>query len=215
MRAAVLSLLDSGTDYDALTLPRRFVTPRSEPAGAELDPPSVDGVATGVGEPMGDSLRPTAALPARSGRARQRSRALAAGLLGLVLAVAGLAFVTTGGQPSPPARASGRSEPAPAPRAPVQPNLPAEVLVELVGLPPEARVRVDGREVSGAPIQLARDTGAHQISVDAPGMQLWSVMHDARTGGRYAVSLAPEPAPAKPRGLPRKSKSGLLARPDF
>jgi hypothetical protein len=78
-------------------------------------------------------------------------------------------------------------------------------------------VRVDGRNVIGNPLRLVRGSGGHQITIEAPGMQLWSVIHDAYVDGRYAVLLEPEVKPEKPRSSRKaaKSKSGLLRRPDF
>jgi serine/threonine-protein kinase len=218
MRLALLEVIDSEPHLQALSLPKRFVTPQSQPSDAELDRVSLDplGAPTLAAPSSGESIRPTAALPALFEPVRKRALALGAGALGLVLALAALAFITTGGEPSPAARAESGPEPV-VPAAPPKPALSREISVELRGLPQGAHVRVDGREVSENPLKLVRGSGEHQITIEATGMQLWSVMHDAYEDGRYAVSLEPDPAlqpKAKP-GRKKKSRSGLLARPDF
>jgi hypothetical protein len=107
-----------------------------------------------------------------------------------------------------------------------KPEPPTEVLVELHGVPAGGRVLVDGQPMEGNPLKLPRGTGEHQISIEAPGLQTWSVMHDAARDGRYAVSMdALEPAKSagRPRSGSRSSavsappakKGGLVRRPDF
>ncbi len=219
MRLAVVTLLDQLGDITQLSLPRRFVEPRasSDSEQAAASPFNLlDSVPT-VGMPSGDSLRPTAAIPQIVVPMRKRMMTLGFGALGLILSITALAFVTThGGHPNPPARAESKHPVAPA--AEPSPEPVQEVLVELHGLPQDAMVRVDGRSAIGNPLRLVRGSGNHQITIEAPGMQLWSVMHDAYQDGRYAVSLEPVAKAERPRttrAKPSKSKSGLLRSPDF
>jgi serine/threonine protein kinase len=217
MRSALFSLLDSESGVESLQLPRRFMAPKSEPSAPPEERISFDHLPRAPQRLSGDSLRPTAAMPAMLTPLRKRFFALGFGALGLLIALSGLAFITTGGQKSAAARAA---ESPPKASTPVAPQVSTKVLVDLRGLPPGARVRVDGREVQDNPLQLVRGSGEHQITIEAPGMQLWSVIHDAYLDGRYAVSLEPEaPVVAAPRvrssKRAAKSKSGLLRRPDF
>ena len=95
----------------------------------------------------------------------------------------------------------------------------AEIVVELFGVPADAEVKLDGRNVSGTLLHLVRGSGEHQIEVSAKGREAFSIVHDADRDGRYAISLAPLPAPpksAKPSRAQRPAiKGGLLRRPDF
>ncbi|MFT3925236.1 MAG: serine/threonine-protein kinase [Myxococcales bacterium] len=221
MRLAVLDLVDDQPDLEEFSLPRRFVEPKPSPS---IEPPPAPGDAlSSWPQPAGptlESMHPTQALPQLVTPLRKRIIALGFGAVALVLALAALAFVTTGGEPSPAARAKEEAAP-PVIEPPVvaKPEAPTEVLIDLHGMPPGAQVRVDGRETSDNPLRLPRASGQHQITIEAPGMRLWSVMHDSTMDGRYAVSLEPEAPPenAARRSSRRssKSKSGLLRRPDF
>jgi hypothetical protein len=219
MRLALVSFLEQGSGVENLALPRRYIAPKSGPCPENGEPSSQDPfeLSETLGMAGGDSLRPTAALLPLVVPMRKRMVALGFGVLGLLLAITTLALVTTGGQPNTSARAEGKPTPVVA-LTEEQSRALKEVLVDLQGLPQDATVRVDGRNVIGNPLRLVRGSGGHQITIEAPGMQLWSVIHDAYEDGHYAISLEPEAKPEKVRGTrskSAKSKSGLLRRPDF
>ncbi len=219
MRNALFALLDAHPEIESLSLPHRFVTPSS--VSRSLPPPSLFPSPVSYGTPgaQGDSLRPTAALPAMLVPARKQVMALSAGALALILSVLGIAFITAGGQPRQPARAEGSKEPMESAQALAtpEPSVPETIVVELHGLPAEAQVKVDGKDVSELPLRLSRNSGTHQIGIEAPGMLSWMVTHDAAGDGRYAVVLEPDPKLSRVRAPKRaaKSKAGLLRRPDF
>ncbi len=218
MRVALLTLLLDHPEIETLSLPHRFVTPSSD--GNSL-PPSLfppGDLSMNSAPTQSASMRPTAAMSGLLIPKRKQVMALSAGAVLLIASVVGIALVTAGGTPSQPARAeSAPAAAVAAPAPPPEPVAPQTVLVELHGLPAGAQVLVDGQVVKELPVQLTRDSGEHSIDIEAPGMLPWTVMHDAKRDGRYAVVLEPE-AKSRVRSTakkPAKSKSGLLRRPDF
>jgi hypothetical protein len=119
---------------------------------------------------------------------------VAAGALGL-LAWAVAAFTTTEGpqKVSPPSVAS--NQPAQAPAA-----VPDVVTVELVGVPHDATVELDGR-ASGPRFELPRGATTHTVRVSADGHEPWSHELDANTSSRIEVRLTP--LVASPRVAPQ------------
>jgi serine/threonine protein kinase len=106
--------------------------------------------------------------------------------------------------------------PPPAPIAPVAPpSAPDEVTVTLRGLPSNARVRVDDRDVAvedGA-IAIARDEAEHEVSVHAPGRPAWRTTHVAERDGDYLVPQPPRRAPP-PNVAPAPSE-GVIRDLDY
>ena len=222
MRAALASLLANEPQLATSCLPRRFLAPSlqdddlAETGDLAIAPPP----RIYSREPATAELR----LPLSTKRRWM--------MMGAGLAVAlGLSFAFVGGH------SNAHSLPAPAaahntPVTPREPALdltvrstpipvvqPAEVTVELFGLPAEARVSADGVSVSGGTLRFARGSGAHEIVVDAPGKAAFHVSHDASQDGRYAIALLPKKSAGKSRhGSADKAaagKHGLLRRPDF
>jgi serine/threonine protein kinase len=219
MRLALLALLESHPQYETSSLPRRFLAPQSQAATNPHDSALFDEIGLAGSDRI--SLRPTQALEGLFTPARKRLLALGFGALALLLALTALAFITTGGQPSPAVRAdAGKAPTNLVASAAAAPAPPAEVLVELHGLPSDARVLVDGRLVEGTPLRLVRGSGEHQINIEAPGMQNWSVVHDADRDGRYAIAFEPLPKErTRTRStrtrLSGKGKARIVRQPDF
>jgi serine/threonine-protein kinase len=219
MRAAVIELAAQEPALENMVLPRRFLTPavQATPAdGAEvrdsLLPATLSFSPAGI-ETL-QMTRPTWVARPRRVLAGLASAALAMGVM--------FALIWGGGDSGASSRAS--AAPAPAPRA-AQPEQkmrledappPAEIMVELFGLPPDAQVKLDGEPVSGSVLRLVRGSGEHQIEVSAKGREPFRIAHDALRDGRYAISLAPLPArPKSAHGTRPSGKGGLLRRPDF
>ena len=222
MRSALSAVLTQQPELGGLFLPKRFLAPTSyggEHEGesdntVELVPTQERDARTLAFDP-GQYKLPT----------RFRPRWLVMG--GGLAAALALTFMLSGPSTSAGARSSAVPLAAPAPPSasttvseapsPVSPAEPSEVLVELFGLPADARVRADGNEVSGSTLRFERGSGVHAIAVEAPGKEPFLVQHDASRDGRYAILLASEKrAASKPvRATSVKGKRTLVRRPDF
>jgi hypothetical protein len=81
-------------------------------------------------------------------------------------------------------------------------------VITLLGLPPEALVRLDGHAVT-PPVSVAREAETHHLIVDANGYQRWETSFDARNDRTVAVQLKPLAAPPTARPTtPRPHKRG-------
>lgn len=228
MRGAILSLQESEPQLAMHSLPRRFLAPSPSPGrgGAENEEQDAldrqqESAGTVPMTPQPELIEgATAVIPVRR---KLPLRWVATGLA-VALALAGsLAFLTDSSRAGPPRAPEpeltqrGPEEFA-APFSAKPPAAPAEVVVELFGVPSEARVLVDGARAAGSTLRFPRGSGLHEIVVEAPGKERWRVSHDSERDGRYAIALEPErraaarpvraPSPAKPKG-------GLLRKPDF
>jgi serine/threonine-protein kinase len=219
MRAAIGALLLAQPELEEASLPKRFVTPRVDDDGEESHM---------TGGPGADSMLPTAGFtPGPRGETLplisplRSPRAMAALLFS---AVAGLwiVFSIFGGSDRGASSRAAASAPESASKlAPTMQLAPSgtpadEVLVELFGVPADAEVMVDGRRVQGSVVRFMRDSGAHEIAVQAEGRAPFRIEHNAERDGRYAIALAPKPKPVVSKApRPAASKSGLLRRPDF
>jgi serine/threonine-protein kinase len=215
MRASISSLLVAQPELEDASLPRRFITPSvDEPADA-----SSSGEAASMAPTSGFTAGSrSATLPMKS--PLRSPRALAAMLLSAAAGI-WIAFSMSGGtERGTPSRAAASASSLPAPR-PTMDLVPSgtpqnEVLVELFGIPADARVSVDGAPVQGSVLHFARGSGEHTIEVEADGREPFRIGHNAERDGRYAISLAAKPkAAASKPPRPTASKSGLLRRPDF
>ncbi len=113
---------------------------------------------------------------------------------------------TTATATGTPGTTGGASERAQPPKAQPQPPPPTISVITLIGLPPEALVRLDGHAVT-PPVSVPREAETHHLIVDANGYQRWETSFDARSDRTVAVDMkrlaAPQAArPATPR--PRK-----------
>jgi hypothetical protein len=228
MRAAISGLLASTPDLDAHALPKRFLAPSSDYGSDDDDQtdalsrrssvPTLEGPATTI-MPRGEFPSDTLRLPQH-----RPLRWIAVG--GSVLTAALLTgFALLGGDSSAGAR-SATTELAKAPlgasasAAPQVAELNSDVVVELYGVPANATVRVDGESHAGSTLHFARNSGEHEIVVEAQGREPFRVLHDARDGGRYAIALeeskVAKPARAPLAGKPtNKLRGGLVRQPDF
>ena len=89
------------------------------------------------------------------------------------------------------------------------------MIVELNGLPDDAVVRSDGTLTGAGTIRFPRNTGLHEVWVEAPGKVPFRVLHDSSRDGRYVVRLATEKKVKRPTRPSAPKKPGLLRRPDF
>jgi serine/threonine-protein kinase len=170
MRLGVIDLLRELPELERAYLPKRFVSHAPPERIALLtDPPS---------DLSADIEKPTVARPMT--RSSRRARWTLLGLfLALLVAVALLmaerpresAFASA--TPTPDAHDSARTLGAP------------QVSVELVGVPTNGRVLVDGSEIEGTLVRLTRGSGEHAIEVRAPGMKPWGVLFEASKDGRF------------------------------
>ena len=76
------------------------------------------------------------------------------------------------------------------PAHPQPPPPPAISVITLLGLPPQALVRLDGQVVT-PPVAVARGSEPHHLIVDANGYQRWETSFDARTDHTLAVEMKP------------------------
>jgi serine/threonine protein kinase len=220
MRAAVLALLDGEPQLEECLLPRRFIMPTVEPT-------PVDGASRDSQLPVTLSFAPSAQdetlkLTFSAGFGRPR---MIAGVAGVAFAAVLIFVLSWGGRdPGASSRAAAAAAPAGAPLAARKEApgavAPAEIVVELFGVPADAEIKLDGRPAASSVLRMLRGSGEHQIEVEAKGREPFRMVHDADRDGRYAVSLPPLPAPPKPAGkAPRGQRSalkgGLLRRPDF
>jgi len=91
----------------------------------------------------------------------------------------------------------------PEPPAAVQPIVPVQV--RLLGLPPHARVSVDGAAVEAdddGRITLPRDGEEHEITVVAAGRRPWRATHTADADGEYRVRAGARRAPGEAASEP-------------
>ena len=242
LRAALDSLMAEHPELAEYSLPKRFVSPLAATTPASsISASALPTVTRGdrsrsqQDETLGEIIL----------HPRQRLFAWGFGTLAVVAAVA-LSAALMGDEPKSESRA--RAEQAQvraassAPEEPARPpvaKLPSEVTVELFGVPKDAQIVVDGQPSAESTLHFARNSGLHEISVSAPGAEPWHVTHDAREGGRYALSLEAEQrraeasAPAKTERSARSSEereprssrvriekrekkdSSLLRTPDF
>jgi len=88
------------------------------------------------------------------------------------------------------------------------PPPPAISVITLLGLPPQALVRLDGHAVT-PPVAIARGSDTHRLIVDANGYQRWETSFDARNDRTVAVEMKPLAAPPAARpATPRPHKRG-------
>jgi serine/threonine-protein kinase len=216
MRASISSVLVAQPELEDASLPRRFITPRVD----ELADASTSGT--------GPSMAPTSGFTAgtRTSKLPMKSplrspRALAAMLLSAAAGIWIAFSMFAGTERGTPSRAAASAPALPVQAAPKMDLAPSgtpqgEVLVELFGVPADARVTVDGAPVQGSVLRFARGSGEHTIAVEADGREPFRLEHNAERDGRYAISLAAKPKAAASKSLrPTASKSGLLRRPDF
>ena len=93
--------------------------------------------------------------------------------------------------PTPPAPAATAPTPAPPPR-------PATAAITLTGVPVEAIIRLDGRQVS-APLVVPRGGETHLITVEAPGHERWEQSVDGTSDRTFAVQLKAKPPEGRPK----------------
>jgi hypothetical protein len=111
----------------------------------------------------------------------------------------------------------------------IEPDAPLakQIKVELVDVPEQASVTVDGEPAQGARLHFVHGSGEHEIVVSSPGYAPFRVRHDAAADGRYVVALSPVVEPpqqvksARPRRAERRAspaarrQNGLVRTPDF
>ena len=222
MRAALSALRTSEPQLATCFLPRRFLAPSMQ------DDDQAETGDLAVPPPPPYSRAPATAELRLPTSTKRRWMMMGAGLAVAV----GLSFAFVGGHSNAHSLAPSASQTGARAGAPKEALLdltvhsqpipvvePAEVIVELFGLPDDAHVSADGAPVAGSTLHFARGSGAHEIVVDAPGKAAFHVSHDADKDGRYAIALLPKKSAAKSRpGSPAKGavgKRGLLRRPDF
>lgn len=213
MRIALQELMLAEPQLEDMLLPRRYIMPSIEPDTQDAGRDSL----LPVTMPFASDSSSADTLQLGLGRGGPRRRRLLAAVLGgavLTTLVLGLSW---GGSDS---GAGSRAAAAPAPPTPpeaqpVKPAPPSEVVVELFGVPPDAKVSLDGQPVSGSVLRLPRGSGEHQIAVEAKGRESFRIMHDADRDGRYAISLAPLVKSGSGKSKAARAKGGLLRRPDF
>jgi len=227
MRAAIAQVL-SQPGIDAHFLPRRFLAPSQFDEGEE-EAAADDGAARRSSAPTLEGPAttpiPRAQHPSEPLRLPQNKplRWLAGGVAAAVLLVA--SSIWFDGNSSAGARGAGNLPAAKASSSPVvaPTALPTEsqVIVELFGVPADGRVLADGQLQQGSTLRFTRDSGEHEITVEAKGRESFRVLHDSARDGRYAISLeesklvkAARPPALEKSVLPKK-KSGLLRQPDF
>jgi serine/threonine-protein kinase len=102
---------------------------------------------------------------------------------------------------------SGETEHAPSAQPPTPPP-PAISVITLLGLPPDALVRLDGRAVT-PPVSVPREPETHHLIIDANGYQRWETSFDARSDRTVAVEMKRLAAPPPVRAAtPRPRKHG-------
>ena len=214
MRAALVELMQAEPHIEDMILPRRYIMPCIEP----------DAMEEGGRDSLLPLTQPFASEPADIGAVQRdlvgsklrRPRVLAALIGGAVLTILVLGL-SWGGADS---GAGSRAAAAPVPpifaeAAAERPPPPSEVVVELFGVPAEAKVLLDGQPVVGNVLRLPRGSGEHQIAVEAKGREPFRIMHEAERDGRYAIALAPLASKTGKAKVATRAKSGLLRRPDF
>lgn len=221
MRAAIMAVRAAEPSIDELSLPKRFLAPSSAPPSAvESRPPHLSATQT-----LSYEAPPRARdVITEKFRVAVRSKTNLAVTGGLAMVVMALSFTLSGAESNAgarsPERARGVVEPQPTFRA-IEPEITplAEVKVELFGLPDGAVVQSDGQQISGDKLRYLRDSGTHEIVVDAPGKQTFRVLHDATHDGRYAISMADKDKEKRVTKVQKASKTrrraSLLRRPDF
>jgi len=143
--------------------------------------------------------------------ARRRRRLIGFGALALVggaaIAVVALRRQVSDGlvpgvtmvdkAPAPAAAPAAPAPPAPAP-APGPSPRPATAVLTLTGVPPEAVIRLDGRQTS-APVVVPRGSETHLISVEAAGHERWEQSVDGTSDRTLAVQLIAKPPEGRPK----------------
>jgi serine/threonine protein kinase len=202
MRAAIEACIAAHPEFAELTLPRRYSPQRSPTTPM----PSSEALIN----PAASELRPTRPQwsPETTGQLRVTSKrriaAWGAGALAFVATVALVAMFSTSDTKS---QAHAAAEAKAGAALGARPSAPAprpEVVVELFGVPSDGAVYADGVAVTGTTVKLPRGSGMHQIAVQAPGKEPWTVMHDSSSGGRYAITLDTPEAEAEVRAAMAK-----------
>jgi serine/threonine protein kinase len=104
-------------------------------------------------------------------------------------------------------RTPGETEHAQPPHAQPPPP-PAISVITLIGLPPQALVRLDGHAVT-SPVSVPRQAETHHLIVDANGYQRWEKSFDASSDHTVAVEMKPQVAPPSARPTtPRPRRRG-------
>jgi serine/threonine protein kinase len=90
-----------------------------------------------------------------------------------------------------------------------QPPPPAAIsVITLLGLPPDALVRLDGHAVT-PPVSVPREPETHHLIIDANGYQRWETSFDARSDRTVAVEMKRLAAPPPVRAAtPRPHRRG-------
>jgi serine/threonine protein kinase len=213
MRIAMHELMLAEPQLEEMMLPRRYIMPSIEPDA--MDDGARDSVLP-VTMPFASDNANIDTLQLDLGQTGQRKRRMFAALAGgAVLSVLVLGLSWGGSDSGAGSRAAAApSPPTFAEAAAAKPPPPSEVVVELFGVPAEAKVSLDGQPISGNVLRLPRGSGEHQIAVEAKGREPFRIMHDADRDGRYAISLAPLAKTGAAKRAAR-AKGGLLRRPDF
>jgi tRNA A-37 threonylcarbamoyl transferase component Bud32 len=141
--------------------------------------------------------------------ARRRRKLIGLGTLSLA-GVAVIAVVALR-RPTPDALEPGAAvvNKAPAPAAPpapaesavpvpALPPQPATAAITLTGVPAEAIIRLDGRQVS-APLVVPRNRETHLITVDVAGHERWEQSVDGTSDRTVAVELKAKPPEGRPK----------------
>jgi len=208
MRVAIGAVLEAQPELSTFSLPKRFLAPTAQDKSDHdqlLEHAQTAELAQGT----------TSALMVPRNRRWMMLAAGLAALVGVSISVGGRSGNAGAGEHAI-ANASAPSTPPPTMKLDLPP-LPSQVVVELFGLPKDARVHADGALVEGTRVRFVRDSGQHEIVVEAPGKEPFTVKHDSAQDGRYAIGLVSEKRPARVTRTTqvKPKKTGLLRRPDF
>lgn len=107
------------------------------------------------------------------------------------------------------------AKPAETAPEPVAPSVAPSVALELFGLPPDARLTLDGRAVTGTLFHLPKDDGEHRIQALAEGFEPWTHTFIASRDLRVDVSMKPlpQPEPAPPPASEPKKPIAIKPAP--
>jgi hypothetical protein len=108
------------------------------------------------------------------------------------------------GKPPSPFRPAAEAVLQPSPAVPI---VPEEVTVRLVGLPSGGTVSVDGAPWP-MPIRIRRDSGLHELTIQAPGYEAITRTVDAREDTDLQADLRPLPIP-RPRASARPAAASI------
>ncbi|MBM4370578.1 MAG: PEGA domain-containing protein, partial [Deltaproteobacteria bacterium] len=81
--------------------------------------------------------------------------------------------------------------------------------VSIVAEPPDATIRVDGRDLGGSPVEIELTGGPHLLQVRAGGHHAQGWLKDAAAGDRWTITLRPVPGAARFDGLRDEGARGL------